>query len=38
LGNVFGIRTPAQQPPREVESSVDVGQHKLLKARLVLGT
>jgi hypothetical protein len=32
LSDVLGIRTPAQQPTREIESGIDMGQHQVLKA------
>jgi hypothetical protein len=35
LSDILGIGPPAQQPTRKVESSVDMGQHKLLKAHSV---
>src|SRR6266478_1026141 len=31
LSDILGIRAPAHKPTREVESGIDVGQHKLLK-------
>jgi hypothetical protein len=37
LGDILGIGAPSQQPTREVESGVDVGQHQLLKAHPVFG-
>jgi hypothetical protein len=38
LSDILGIRAPAQQPTREIESGIDVGQHKLLKAFPVFET
>jgi hypothetical protein len=32
LSNILRIRAPSQQPAREIESGIDMGQHKLLKA------
>jgi len=33
MSDVFGIFATAQQPAREVESIVDMGQHKLFEAQ-----
>jgi len=37
LSHLFGIFAPTQQPAREVESSVDMRQHKLFEAQPVFG-
>jgi hypothetical protein len=37
LSDIFGICAAAQQPACEVESSVDMRQHKLFKAQPVFG-
>jgi hypothetical protein len=37
LSGIFGVLAAAQQPAREVESCIDMGQHKLFEAQPVFG-